>query len=113
MNKVWNSAEREYIRKHAGSVKDKDLATKLSEMTGRKVSLQAVRKQRQKMGISKNPGRGKCQVVGQEEEGTIVLPTTIEVGDVPETGSEDVTVTTEGTAYVSRKPGPKAYFGDN
>ena len=81
MNKVWNSAEREYIRKHAGSVKDKDLAAQLSTMTGRKVSLQAVRKQRQKMGISKNPGRGKCQIVGQEEEcrdDRIVVPTVVE-----------------------------------
>lgn len=68
MNQVWSSAERDFIRDNAGKLKDKELAAKLTQMTGRLVSLQAVRKQRQKMGISKNPGRGKCEIVGQEKE---------------------------------------------
>jgi hypothetical protein len=54
-------------------LKDKELAAKLTQMSGRVVSLQAVRKQRQKMGIAKNPGRGKCEIVGQEKE-TISQP---------------------------------------
>ena len=68
MNKIWSEAERDFIRKNAGKLKDKELAAKLTQMTNRYVSLQAVRKQRQKIGITKNPGRGKCEVFGQEEE---------------------------------------------
>jgi hypothetical protein len=64
MNRVWSQAERDYIRANANEMKDKELAAKLTQMTGRNVSLQAVRKQRQKLGISKEPGRGKCGVVG-------------------------------------------------
>ena len=41
-------------------MKDIDLARQLSQVTGRKISLQSVRKQRQKMGIEKQPGRGVC-----------------------------------------------------
>ncbi len=69
MNRVWSDSEKAYIRQHAGTMKDKDLAKKLSELTNRRVSLQAVRKQRQKLRIAKTPGRGKCGIVGQEEKG--------------------------------------------
>ena len=42
------------------------IKSKLSQITGRNVTLQAVRKQRQKMGIAKQPGRGICAVVEKE-----------------------------------------------
>ena len=62
MNKVWNDAEKDYIRTHAASMKDRELAKKLTEMTGRHVTIQAVRKQRQKMGLVKAQGRGVCSL---------------------------------------------------
>jgi len=67
MNKIWQEHEKVFIKNNANILKDVELADRLSKMTGRKVTLQAVRKQRQKMGINKIPGRGRCRVVGQEE----------------------------------------------
>lgn len=66
MNKIWTETEKNFIRANAGVMKDRELAVKLTEMTGRNVSMQAVRKQRQKLGIKKAYGRGKCSVVKQE-----------------------------------------------
>ena len=63
MNKVWSDAEKQYIRENANTMKDQELADKLSNLTGRKISLQSVRKQRQKMKIAKRPGRGICGTV--------------------------------------------------
>ena len=66
MNKVWTTEEKEFIRYNAGQMTDKTLSAKLSKITGRNVTLQAVRKQRQKMGIAKQPGRGICAVVEKD-----------------------------------------------
>lgn len=55
-------------KNNASMMTDKTLAIKLSQITGRNVTLQAVRKQRQKMGISKQPGRGICAVVEEQNE---------------------------------------------
>jgi len=62
MNQVWNEAERQFIRDNAAILTDKDGATQLSRITGRPVTVHAWRKQRQKMGISKMPGRGICRI---------------------------------------------------
>ena len=67
MNKVWTNEEKDFIRNNAGMMTDKVLSIKLSQITGRRVSLQSVRKQRQKMGISKQPGRGVCALVEENE----------------------------------------------
>lgn len=63
MNIKWTKGEKVYIRENADAMKDRELAEKLTEMSGRSVTLDAVRKVRQKMGISKKPGRGICAVV--------------------------------------------------
>ena len=44
---------------------DKDLATKLSERNQRIVSIDAVRKLRQRLGIIKKSGRGRCELKDQ------------------------------------------------
>ena len=67
MNKVWKKDEKDFIRNNAGIMTDKILAIKLTQITGRNVTLQAVRKQRQAMGISKKPGRGVCGIVEPKE----------------------------------------------
>ena len=68
MNKVWNEEEKQFIRNNSALMTDKVLSIKLSQVTGRRVSLQSVRKQRQKMGISKQPGRGVCALVEKVNE---------------------------------------------
>jgi hypothetical protein len=60
MNKIWSEHERQFIRDNVSSMKDSEIAAKLSKISGRHISLQAVRKQRQKMGLTKKPGRGIC-----------------------------------------------------
>ena len=62
MNKIWSDSEKNFIRANAATMKDRELAVKLSEMSGRNVTIQAVRKQRQKMGIQKAQGRGVCSL---------------------------------------------------
>jgi len=68
MNKVWSEVEKDYIRQNAGTMTDAVIAANLSQNTGRKVSLQAVRKQRQKMKIAKKPGRGICALMQEEKD---------------------------------------------
>ncbi len=63
MNLVWTEVDRKFIRENAGHMKDAEMAVKLTRATGRLVTIHALRKQRQKMGISKKPGRGVCGVV--------------------------------------------------
>lgn len=67
MNKVWKDHERQFIKDNAGKMKDKEIAIKLTQISGRTITIQAVRKQRQKMGITKERGRGICKVVGSEQ----------------------------------------------
>lgn len=70
MNKIWSDSEKNYIRTNAATMKDRELAVKLSEMTGRNVTVQAVRKQRQKMGIQKAQGRGVCSLADDTKKTT-------------------------------------------
>lgn len=69
MNQVWSEMEREFIRNNASLITDKQGAEKLSQITGRRVTIHAWRKQRQKMGISKMPGRGICRIRRSHTEG--------------------------------------------
>jgi len=63
MNIKWTVEEKEFIRENAGSMKDKDLAQKLCDKSGRHVTVDALRKVRQKLGIKKKHGRGICALV--------------------------------------------------
>jgi len=62
MNIKWDAADRRYVRENAATMKDKDIAKELSVRNGREVSLGAVRKLRQRMGIIKKSGRGRCEL---------------------------------------------------
>ena len=68
MNQIWSEVERKFVRDNAGILTDKQGAEQLSRITGRKVTIHAWRKQRQKMGISKLPGRGICRINNRQEE---------------------------------------------
>ena len=63
MNKVWKEHERDFIRNNANILKDREIAVKLAKISGRTITEQAVRKQRQKMKIKKARVRGICEVV--------------------------------------------------
>jgi len=63
MNIKWTVEEKEFIRQNAGFMKDKDLAQKLCDKSGRHVTVDALRKVRQKQGIKKQHGRGICALV--------------------------------------------------
>ena len=62
MNQVWSEAEKQFIRDSAGKLTDEAGAVELSKVCGRIITVNAWRKQRQKMGIKKNPGRGVCSI---------------------------------------------------
>lgn len=68
MNTIWTQAEKDFVKQNAGILTDKVIAAKLTLMCNRQVTTQAVRKQRQKMGLKKQQGRGVCALVQQEEE---------------------------------------------
>ena len=68
MNKIWTDSDKQYIKENASRMKDKELAEELTKRTGRIISIQAVRKQRQKLGIVKEQGRGVCALKGKKNE---------------------------------------------
>ena len=63
MNIKWTENEKKYIKENAHCMKDVEIAKSLTEMSGRKVTLQAVRKMRQKLGVKKKCGRGVCGLI--------------------------------------------------
>tara|TARA_R110000744_G_scaffold138442_1_gene249264 strand:+ start:2289 stop:2495 length:207 start_codon:yes stop_codon:yes gene_type:complete len=68
MNIKWTEKERQFIIDNAATMKDKDLAEKISQIADRTVTLDAVRKVRQKLGIKKKRGRGICGIRQTPEE---------------------------------------------
>ena len=63
MNIKWSEDEKDLIRANAAIMKDLELAEYMTIYAGRLVTLDAIRKVRQKLGIAKKPGRGICGVV--------------------------------------------------
>ena len=66
MNIKWSEDEKDFIRANAAAMKDAEMADYLTTHAGRLVTLDAIRKVRQKLGIAKKPGRGICGVVRSE-----------------------------------------------
>jgi hypothetical protein len=63
VNIVWSKGEKNFVRKNAARLKDRELAAALTRTSGRVVTVHAVRKCRARLGIKKKHGRGVCQVV--------------------------------------------------
>ena len=63
MNIKWTVEEKEFIKDNAGFMKDKELARELENKSGRSITVDALRKVRQKLGIKKKHGRGVCALV--------------------------------------------------
>ena len=66
MNVKWSENEKNFIRDNAHRMKDQEIADALTEQSGRQVTLQAVRKMRQKLGVRKKAGRGICGLAERE-----------------------------------------------
>lgn len=60
MNVKWTENEKNFIKSNAHCMKDEEIAEVLTRQAGRDVSVYAVRKKRQEMGILKKFGRGIC-----------------------------------------------------
>ena len=63
MNQVWTAMEEKFVLDNADKVTDEIGAAQLSEIVGRPISVYAWRKKRQKLGLTKAPGRGVCKLV--------------------------------------------------
>lgn len=62
MKHRWSHTQKYYIKENCGKMTDSELARKLGTLMNRRVTTFAVRKQRQKMGLKKMCGRGKCEL---------------------------------------------------
>lgn len=71
--KKWSDAELQFIRDNLNSLADKDLANKLSSMTGENISQAMVRRQRRKLGASKPRGRPRknSSVVTEQQQNVV------------------------------------------
>lgn len=94
---TWKNSELQLIKDKAGTLKDKELAQELSTLLGKTVSVQSVRKQRQKLGLVKQSGRGKCAIKSASNPNTPhttstvpTYPTTSVVSSVVEEAPFDV-----------------------
>jgi len=67
MNKTWSEAEKQFIKDKAGTTKDRELVDVLMKFSGRKISLEALRKKRQELGVKKSSGRGVCALKKEPE----------------------------------------------
>ncbi len=67
MNVKLTDTEKAFIKENAHRMKDIDISKALTEMSGRTVTLQAVRKMRQKLGVKKKCGRGICGLLLPDE----------------------------------------------
>lgn len=55
--KKWSDAEVQFIRDNLSVLADGELANKLSGMTGENISQAMIRRQRRKLGVTKQRGR--------------------------------------------------------
>ena len=70
MNRKWTESERRFIVENAHRLTDNEIADRLTVSTGRSISVNAVRKTRQRLGIIKQSGRGICKLRGETHENT-------------------------------------------
>ncbi len=66
MRHKWTQEDRDFIAKNASEMKDAEIAAKLSESHGIKISRQTIAQQRVKLGIAKVAGRGVCRLQTKE-----------------------------------------------
>ena len=62
MNFKWTKEEEDFVKKNAGRMTDFQLMDFLNKAFGRRFSMNAIRKKRQRMKIFKENGRGRCEL---------------------------------------------------
>ena len=116
MNKVWSQTERDFIARNAGVITDVEGARQLSAISGRTISVHAWRKQRQKLGVKKAPGRGVCRLAGevQASEPVVSPAPTVEskapAESVPTMSTVVCTCESEGAPATEVKDGQDAGY---
>lgn len=66
--KKWSNVEAEFIQKNHGILCDETLASKLSDMTGEKITTAMIRRQRRKLALKKPRGRpAKTSVISSDQ----------------------------------------------
>jgi hypothetical protein len=67
--KKWTDAELNFIRENSNSMKDVELAVRLTQITGTSdISVAMVRRQRRKLNLAKTRGRRTNKVVAVQQE---------------------------------------------
>lgn len=65
--KKWSNVEAEFIQNNHGILCDEVLASKLSDMTGERITTAMVRRQRRKLALKKARGRpSKTKIVSND-----------------------------------------------
>ena len=59
----WTDLMRLYISDNCATMCDEELAKELSKRSGKKITIDSVRKKRQRMGLKKKHGRDVCELV--------------------------------------------------
>lgn len=62
-NKLWTEWEKKYVCDHAHEKTDEEISVYLTKVSGRKITINAVRKVRQAAGLKKRQGRGYCKLL--------------------------------------------------
>lgn len=71
--KKWTDAELQFVRDNLNSLADKELANKLSTMTGENITQAMIRRQRRKLGVNKPRGRPRKNVSLQIEQQNVSI----------------------------------------
>jgi len=70
--KKWNEAELNFIRENSSTMKDSEMAVKLTQITGNTdISVAMVRRQRRKFGFKKGRGRPRKAPLNSQPQSTI------------------------------------------
>jgi len=57
--KRWSNAEKDFIKNNCGTSSDKEIAMRMGEISGEKITSDMIRQQRRKMQVIKKKGRPK------------------------------------------------------
>ena len=60
MNKVWDHSTETFLKENVHQLTDEEISVQLTKTTGRKFTLHSVRRKRQRLGLKKVQGRGRC-----------------------------------------------------
>lgn len=71
--KKWSNVEAEFIQNNHNILCDEDLASKLSDITGEKITTAMVRRQRRKLALKKPRGRPAKKTTSPNESSPVSM----------------------------------------